>query len=434
MLNLTALSEQILLPGTKGLALSASLKQADIPDQHWNVLNGDTSFPVAVLKRSALQFNLLWMKQFCANKNIQLAPHGKTTMSPQIFNMQLSNGAWGMTLATVNQVQIAHRFGVKKILLANQLINPSDIRSILTLLAHDAELEFYALTDSLESVQALAKAVQQAELKRPLSLLVELGFNGGRTGCRSSADALALAREIHASPYLELAGIEGYEGLLVTANREKDLASVSQFIRQLVELAQTADAEKLFDAESILISAGGSAYFDLVAHGFEQQQTWSRPLLPILRSGCYVTHDHGFYHGLINEMQEREATKTGTKLVPALEVWSMVQSRPEPDLAILTMGKRDASYDIDLPLPLYTHKIGQPQVLEPLAGECKIEKMNDQHAYLRIPKDSPLCQSMQVGDLVACGISHPCTTFDKWPLLLVVNDNYQVVSAINTFF
>jgi D-serine dehydratase len=98
------------------------------------------------------------------------------------------------------------------------------------------------------------------------------------------------------------------------------------------------------------------------------------------------------------------------------------------------MGKRDASYDIDLPLPLYTHKIGQPQVLEPLAGECKIEKMNDQHAYLRIPKDSPLCQSMQVGDLVACGISHPCTTFDKWPLLLVVNDNYQVVSAINTFF
>jgi D-serine dehydratase len=434
MLNLTTLSENYLLPGTKGLALSAPLRQADIPKQNWNVLNGDTSFPVAILKRSALTFNLLWMKQFCANKNIQLAPHGKTTMSPQIFDMQLANGAWGMTLATVNQVQIAHRFGVKRVLLANQLISTGDIRSILTLLKNDPEFEFHALTDSLDNIRILAKELQQAELTRPLSLLVELGFTGGRTGCRSNADALELARAIHDNPHLQLAGIEGYEGLIVSANRDQDLARVNHFIHQLVELTQHVDKENLFDTESIIISAGGSAYFDLVAHGFERQQDWSRPLIPVLRSGCYVTHDHGFYHGLIDEMQKREAVHVGTKLVPALEVWSMVQSRPEPDLAILTMGKRDASYDIDLPLPLYVHKVGSDQTLTPLSSEFKIEKMNDQHAYLRLPKHSELCQSLRVGDLVACGISHPCTTFDKWPLLLIVNDNYQVVSAINTFF
>ena len=112
----------------------------------------------------------------------------------------------------------------------------------------------------------------------------------------------------------------------------------------------------------------------------------------------------------------------------------MVQSRPEPDLAILTMGKRDASYDIDLPLPIFTHKLGSGVQPTPLPSGFKIEKMNDQHAYLRIPKDSALCTELKVGDLVACGISHPCTTFDKWALMLIANDNYQVVSAINTFF
>ena len=430
MLNLTTLSEQLLPPGTKGLAISSPIKQGEIEQQHWNILNGDTSFPVAILKQSALQHNVRWMKRFCDEKNILLAPHGKTTMSPQIFDLQLSNGAWGMTLATVNQLHIAHRFGVKRVLIANQLINSSDIQSALHLLKNDPDFIFYAITDNLDNVHALSKAVQEEGLTRPLPLLVELGFNGGRTGCRSNDDAMKLARAIHASPYLTLSGIEGYEGLLVSKNRAEDVINVRQFIHQLRELTRQADKEQLFTDASILLSAGGSAYFDLVAHGFADAQNWSRPLISVLRSGCYVTHDHGFYHGLIAEMQEREPVG----LVPALEVWSMVQSRPEPDLAILTMGKRDASYDIDLPIPIFTHKLGSTDAPKALTSEFKIEKMNDQHAYLRLPKNSNLCTELKVGDLVACGISHPCTTFDKWPLMLVVDDSYQVVSTINTFF
>jgi D-serine dehydratase len=160
----------------------------------------------------------------------------------------------------------------------------------------------------------------------------------------------------------------------------------------------------------------------------------SRPVTAILRSGCYVTHDHGFYHHLLQEMQTRESVVEADNLRPALEVWSMVQSRPEPDLAILTMGKRDASYDIDLPFPVKTHRPGDTSQPFDLPAGCNLEKMNDQHAYLRLPKDSAICTSLQVGDLVACGISHPCTTFDKWPVILVVDDAYQVQSAVNTFF
>jgi D-serine dehydratase len=434
MLNLSTLAQQTLLPGTKGLALSQPLQQQDIAQQQWNVLNADTSFPVAVLKQSALQHNLQWMKKFCATMNVVLAPHGKTTMSPQLFDMQLENGAWGITLATVNQTLIAHRFGVQRVLLANQLISRSDTQAVLALMKTDPHFEFFALTDSLEGVNRMAEQVQAAGLNRPLPLLVELGFAGGRAGCRSQDDALAVARAIHQSPYLQLAGIEGYEGLLVGKHRDQDLVAVKAFINDLITLTQQADAEGLFGGENILLSAGGSAYFDLVGRGFEHTLQLSRPVTAILRSGCYVTHDHGFYNHLLQEMQSRERVVEVDNLRPALEVWSMVQSRPEPDLAILTMGKRDASYDIDLPFPVQTHRPGSTTAPLDLPAGCKIEKMNDQHAYLRLPKDSAICETLQVGDLIACGISHPCTTFDKWPVILVVDDDYQVKTAINTFF
>ena len=434
MLNLSTLDQQTLLPGTKGLALTQPLQQKDIAQQHWNVLNADTSFPVAVLKQSALQHNLQWMKKLCESMQVVLAPHGKTTMSPQLFDMQLENGAWGITLATVNQTLIAHRFGVRRVLLANQLISRSDTQAVLGLMKADPTFEFFALTDSLDGVQRMAEQVQTAGLDRPLPLLVELGFVGGRTGCRSQDDALAVARAIHQSPYLQLAGIEGYEGLLVGKHRDQDLIAVRAFINDLITLTQQADNEGLFAGEQILLSAGGSAYFDLVGRGFEQTMQLSRPVTAILRSGCYVTHDHGFYYHLLQEMQTRESVVKADNLRPALEVWSMVQSRPEPDLAILTMGKRDASYDIDLPFPVKTHRPGDTSQPFDLPAGCKIEKMNDQHAYLRLPKDSAICASLQVGDLVACGISHPCTTFDKWPVILVVDDAYQVQSAVNTFF
>ncbi|MYM95815.1 amino acid deaminase [Duganella vulcania] len=425
------LDNQLLQPGVKGLPITEPLRQGDIGARQWNMLNADTSFPVALLKATSLEHNLRWMRGFCEQYGVQLAPHGKTTMSPQLFDAQLTNGAWGMTLATAAQVQIAYRYGVRRVLLANQLVAPADIQAVLALMRDDPSFEFFALVDSSAGVARLSQAAQQADMKRSLPLLVELGLAGKRAGCRSMEDALALAREIAAAPGLELAGIEGYEGLLVGPDRNKDHEEVRQFVTQLSDLLSQADAEQLFNRDEILLSAGGSAYFDFVASGFAQVKDLSRPVLPVLRSGCYLTNDHGFYHGLIEQLNAREGLAPGQGLRPALEVWSMVLSRPEPTLAILGMGKRDASYDMELPRALVSHRpgAGKPSALP---DGCRIEKMNDQHAYLRLPADHAI--ALEVGDLIGCGISHPCTTFDKWPLMLVVDDDYRVQRAINTFF
>ncbi len=431
-LALSSLDEQLLLPGTKGLPLTEPLRQGAIGVQGWNVLRGDTSFPVAVLKASALQHNLAWMRDFCARHGATLAPHGKTAMSPQLFAAQLANGAWGITLASATQMQVAHRFNVRRVLLANQLVARADIEAVLALLHEDPDFECFVLADSLDGVARLSTAVTARGLARPLPVLVELGLAGKRAGCRTPEDALAVARAIAAADGLAVAGFEGYEGLLVSSDRDADLRAVRAFLAELVDLVETADGEGLFGAAEILISAGGSSYFDLVARGFAGMDDLSRPVRAVLRSGCYLTSDHGSYQRLLAQLDAREAHGEGLR--PALEVWSMVQSRPEPGLAILTMGKRDASYDEALPTPLFIHRPGGDAALPAeLPPGCTIFKMNDQHAYLSLPEGG-IRDSLQVGDLVGCGISHPCTTFDKWQLLLAVDDAYNVLEALNTFF
>jgi D-serine dehydratase len=430
---LLSLEKQLLHPGVKGLPITAPLPQGSIGAQQWNVLRADTSFPVAVLKISALHHNLQWMRRFCDRYGAQLAPHGKTTMSPQLFSAQLANGAWGITLATVAQVQTAFRFGVRRVLLANQLVAPADIKAVVALMRQDPGFEFFALVDSGAGVARLSQATRRLGLERPLPLLVELGLAGKRAGCRTMDEALAVAREVAAAPGLELAGVEGYEGLLVSDDRERDHDGVRRFVAGLSELLRKADAEQLFTRDRILLSAGGSAYFDFVASGFAQVQGLSRPVLPVLRSGCYLTNDHGHYHDLIAQLNKREHVPQEQGLRPALEIWSMVLSRPEPTLAILGMGKRDASYDIDLPRALAWHRPGAAAPAAMPDG-CRIEKMNDQHAYLRLQANAAISSELVVGDLIGCGISHPCTTFDKWPLLLAVDDDYGVRHAINTFF
>jgi D-serine dehydratase len=429
-LSLSSLDEQWLQPGVKGLPISEPLRQGAIPVQGWNVLHGDTSFPVAVLKTSALKHNLAWMRAFCERHGALLAPHGKTTMCPQLFGAQLANGAWGITLATSTQVRVAHRFGVRRVLLANQLVARSDVRAILQLLHDDPDFECVVLADSLAGVARLAEEVNAHPLARPLPVLVELGLSGKRAGCRTPEEALTVARAVEGAPGLALGGFEGYEGLLA------DPDAVASFVDRLCALVLEADDEGLFETPGILVSAGGSAYFDLVARRIGKSSGklhgLSRPLRPVLRSGCYITSDHGMYHDALAALDAREGSAPGEGLRPALEIWSVVQSRPEPDLAILTMGKRDASHDAGLPLPLMSHRPG-PGAPHALPAGCEIVRMNDQHAYLRLP-EGPVREQLAVGDLVGCGISHPCTTFDRWALLLAVDDDYHVQGALNTFF
>ncbi|MCE9525733.1 MAG: amino acid deaminase [Planctomycetales bacterium] len=400
--------------------------------QGWNLLRGDVPLPLAVLKESTLAHNRSWMQRFLAISGAQFAPHGKTTMAPQLFQMQLEDGAWGITLATMQQVQVARRFGCSRILLANELIDPRAIDYIVAELARNKDLEFLCLVDSVVGVEALAGAVKKHGLKRPLEVLLEGGLAGGRTGCRTMQNAMEVARAVrNNSPYLALRGVEGFEGIIAEATPQASAAKVKEFLGFLLEIACCCDEEGLFAGGKVVISAGGSEYFDLVADILPKSGL-TRDTQIIIRSGCYLTHDSDLFVELHRKLEERTPTVKGLGDPPrgALEIWTHVLSRPEPTRAILGIGKRDASHDARLPLPVLWFRPGVHQVPQPMSPGHTTFKLHDQHALLNIPEDSPI----QIGDLVACGISHPCTTFDKWRLLALVDDQYNITGGVHTFF
>jgi D-serine dehydratase len=401
----------------------------DIGTMGWNLLREDVPLPAAVLKRSALRHNSQWMRAFLARTGARIAPHGKTPMSPQLFDLQLDDGAWAITLATVHQVQVARHYGIKRIIMANQLVGRQAVRYVLDEIKRDPAFDFYCLVDSVEGVEALARAARAAEPGRPLQVLLEGGMPGGRTGARSLEQALAVARAVHAAaPHLALRGVEGFEGLLAG----KDAAQgVRAFLDFLVRIARAVEAEGLFAEGPVLLSAGGSAYFDLVADAFAGAGLNS-PTQVITRSGCYLAHDSQLYTGAFADMLARtpELKKLGLGLKPAIEVWAYVQSRPEPGKCLLTMGRRDVGTDAHNPVPELWFRPGLHNAPVAIPGDNIVTGLNDQHTHMAIDPSSPL----KVGDMVSFGVSHPCTTFDKWQLLYEVDDDYAIVAGIRTFF
>ncbi len=433
MLTLTAINDLPIDDRYKGIPGGApAFPLKELGTRGWNVLRGDVPLPLAVLKESALAHNRRWMQRFLAASGAQFAPHGKTTMAPQLFQMQLEDGAWGITLATMQQVQVARLFGCKRILLANELVDARAIECIVNELARDPSFEFLCLVDSVAGVETLAAAVKRHGSSRPLEVLLEGGIAGGRTGCRSIGEAheVALAVGRH-SPVLALRGVEGFEGIIAEPTPQESAAKVKRFLGFLLEIASWCEEAGLFAPGKVIISAGGSEYFDLVADILPKSGL-TRETQIIIRSGCYLTHDSDLFMDLQRKLEERtpSAKDLGAPPKAALEIWSHVLSRPEPTRAILGLGKRDASHDSRLPLPVLWFRPGLHKVPQPMPLGHTTFKLHDQHALLNVPEDSPL----QIGDLVACGISHPCTTFDKWRLLAMVDERYNITGGVHTFF
>jgi D-serine deaminase-like pyridoxal phosphate-dependent protein len=389
------------------------------------VLRGDFLLPIMVLKHAAIRANLELMGTYCKMHGVSLAPHGKTTMAPRLIELQLSAGAWGLTAATAGQARAFRAFGISTILLANELVEPAAVRWAVGELDADDSCRIICLADSLEGVAIMSEAVTATNSQKELEVLVELGFSGGRTGCRSVEEALEVAAAIEAAPGLRLAGVECYEGTIDASTVAATIVRVDALLADVRVLTEALDARQAFSGNTeIIVSAGGSAYFDRVVAHLGEPWDLSLPVRLVLRSGCYITHDSGVYRALSPFDGRAEGS---ARFAPALEVWGAVLSLPEPDLAIVGFGKRDVPHDFDLPVP-ERHRHRKTGAVSSTTG-LTITALNDQHAYVRGD-----CHGLEVGDWLGCGISHPCTAFDKWRSIPMVDENYTVVEMIETFF
>ena len=362
--------------------------------------------PVCVLRAEGLAHNLVTMAGWCRDRGVEIAPHGKTHMAPELFARQLDAGACGITAATLSHVRAYRAFGVRDVVLANELVDDAGLCWLAAELDADPDFSVVCWVDSVAGVEMMTAALSAAGSHRPVDVCVEVGMPGGRTGCRGPAAADEVARAAAASPQLRLVGVAGYEAALGHDIGSHAMTAVTDYLKGM--RATTVRLASLFETDRVIVTAGGSTYFDAVADVLTGDWPARLSTRTIVRSGAYLTHDDGLY---------ARTSPLRAVLQPALQVWAQVVSRPEPELAVLTMGRRDVSFDQDLPVPLGL-------------TDSVVTKLNDQHAYLRIGARD----TVQVGDWLAFGISHPCTAFDKWQLIPEVDADNRVVGLIHTFF
>jgi D-serine deaminase-like pyridoxal phosphate-dependent protein len=370
--------------------------------------------PMMTLSRSAVAHNVATMASWCRDENLLIAPHGKTTMAPALWNRQLDAGAWGITIANEPQLSVVLSRRVPRVMLANPLVRPEGVMAVRAALESGRLAEAIVWADSVEAVERIA-AVDDAAPR--IGVLVEIGAAGGRTGVRTPREARLVAERVSAAPGLELLGVAGYEGAVADFRKEPArflayLDSVAAGFREVGPLVERDDA---------IVSIGGSA-------GIARTVRFLRERIPadqatvIIRSGVYIAHDDGYY---------LDQAEPELPLQAAVSVWARVLSTPEPGLALLDAGRRDVSYDQGLPVVLGAHRAGSE--LELVAPT--VSDLNDQHAFVRYGTRGP---ALAVGDLVELGVSHPCTTFDRWPIILEVDKRGDsaatVIGIVRTHF
>lgn len=403
------LSEKIIKNAYKGFPLDSYGKPvADFLLKKPNIFNSGFQFPLMVLKQDALTRNIDKMSRFCKSVGAELAPHVKTTMAPQIAELQINVGAYAITVANLWQAEIFREFGFKKIIIANEIFDQYAIKKIAEI-NKSKKNEIFFYVDSLEGLRFVEKYTPSGGVQ---NLFIEIGTVDGRGGVRDLELVREIAKNIQSDPRLNLRGVTGFEGAVPNISRTKDGENlVVEFCRRIVDAAQISFKYKSVD--KFIVSAGGSGYFDIVA---KELNVFNQDRILLLRSGAYVTHDNKYYE----DIYPFKSSSDG--FLPAIEIWSQVISKPEAGFGVLNLGKRDVGSDLNNPTPILRFS----DSIKEFSG--KIEKLNDQHAFLKSSDD------FNHGDLIGLGISHPCTTFDKWRLIPLIDSSYDVVDCVFTFF
>ena len=415
-----ALAHQPVDSRSKGVPAGWSgLTPAQICAESLDLFDAGPLGPVCVLRAASLEHNVAVMADWCASHGVELAPHGKTHMSPQLLAKQFAAGARAVTAATISQVRTFRTFGVRDVVLANELVDPAGLAWLACELDADPEFHLICWVDSVRGVELMGQALTAAGAIRQVDVCVELGAVGARTGCRDDRCINEVATAAIASPRLRLVGVAGYEAALGHDVSAAGVAMVGEYLAHLRKVALRLAPR--CEIDQVLVSSGGSTHFDLVADILAGD--WRT----ILRSGCYVTNDDGLY------LRTSPLTRPGAPaggFRSAMAVWAQVNSRPEPSLALVTMGRRDVSFDQDLPVP-QAFRSDSGWMTQGLTGS-EVVKLNDQHAFVQL--SSAAEDLIEVGTWLEFGISHPCTVFDKWQLIPMLDEHGRVVELIRTFF
>lgn len=469
-----------------GERLTVSVRHKSFPPDAWGTAldsllaehprRSRFATPLLTLDRGALTHNTATMFGWLRDERLQLAPHGKTTMSPRLWTELADAGAWGLTLATAWQAQVARSAGVRRIMIANAEVDPVGLRWLSRELDLHDDAEIICWADSVRTIEAMEGILASAGARRRVPVIAEIGAPGGRTGARSVGAGLEIARRIHDSDALELAGVGGYEGSIAHDRSSESVARIDAYLDSIADLHRAAHAGSLYreadvrgdgtgaggaaqdaghdavrdsgrdaahdavrdsghdavhDSARPIITAGGSAYFDRVAARLGSLRDEADI---VLRSGAFQIHDDGFYAG-VSPMGSLVGSQPFRS---AMHAWVRVVSHPEPGLVLIDAGRRDLPFDEGLPIPQRVVGVTSEESRRILEGS-HVSALNDQHGFLQLPRGVPAAEeTLPVGTVIRLGLSHPCTAFDKWRLIPILDDadadDPTIIDAVETIF
>ena len=412
-------------PGTEALSSAA------LPDLGWHPADGRMALPVLTLDEGAFLANRDLFLSYLAETGATIAPHAKTPMAPDFARALVAGGAWGTTVADIRQAGVMLRAGLDRLILANGVGGAGGANRLAALVAHHPAAQLNVFVDSPAAAQALADAWSAAPDLPPLRILVETG--AARGGARTLADVSAVIDVVLASNgRLEAAGVATYEGTAAVPSPTRTLEIIDGLL-DLTARAFELLRRRLGDARPLIVTAGGSVFFDRVIARLLPVVRADGATTLILRSGAIFFHDHGVYDRALGVLDERGGfARSGVPAAarslfkPALRLWAEVLSRPEPDLALCGLGMRDASFDQGFPLPLALYRGGKRIAALP----AEVTKLNDQHAFVKVDPAA----GIRVGDIFEFGISHPCTCLDRYRVVFGCDADGRVRHAFPTFF
>lgn len=414
-------------PGHPPIALAA------IGEQGWKPHDGTMALPLMSIDEAAFAGNVRAMFGYVRGQGIEIAPHAKTPMSTAIARALISSGAWGTTVADIRQTSVFLKAGLSRLVIANETGGLAAARRLAAAVAAFPAAELHIFVDSIDAVDALRQAWSERDDLPALGLLIE--FGAGRAGARTIETGTALLDAILSaeSGTFRLTGIAAYEGAAATPDPNETIDRINSLMALTAQFLRSARA-RLNDRRRLIVTAGGSVYFDMVVNWLGKAVANDENSLLVLRSGAIFFHDHGVYERGLKNLDTRRGfivdgsvRSASSEFVPALRLWAEILSRPEPGLAIAGMGMRDVANDQDLPRPLWLYRDGQR--ISDLAGTTVL-RLNDQHAFVKLSEQAEL----RVGDVVEFGVSHPCTCLDRHAILYGLDADHRVTKAYLTSF
>lgn len=270
----------------------------------------DLETPALIIDKNAFEANMDKMDELLRNTSMKLRPHYKSNKCSEIAKIQISKGASGITCAKLGEAEDLADAGVKNILIANQIVQPSKIKKMAELAKR---CYLIVCVDNIENIVELSFAATEAGSN--IHCLVEYEVGMKRCGVDTYEEFFELAKVIDKSSGLVFEGIQAYAGHMAHEHsKEVRIAETNRIEKEILGLKKYVEKKGLKVKEV----GGGST-------GTVEQKP-KNSVYTDIQAGSYIFMDNaykqlnlGFKNALfvlttvISTKSDRVVTDTGVK-------------------------------------------------------------------------------------------------------------------------